>query len=485
MTDSTMLANVAIGKPATQSSLSEWSTELGAGGAVTGVMPRAFGFHTDFEDRPWWMVDLLKPYPIETIIIHNRLDMCQERAADCQVEISRDGKAWSLVHAGAVWFSGGGVGAPLTLPLGCRAQARFVRVSLPGSTALHLAQVEVIAHVGADVLARYGLPNAPLWGEFFLADGKFNRKQVETYVIERPTIIDGACRLIGVKLTRFGRLGNQIEALVNASVVARHLSLKYVVVRNQGGLIRLSESFQDDGISYVSDVSDVPEPGALLAGNFFFRDHLAPAVNAVSDAERHRVALDVIRPRLMRPLPVAGDVKLDAELTIHFRAGDIFNSPADALGYTQPPLSFYTLLVRHLLDRKRIARVRLVFEDYRNPCIERLIAFLREEAIPYRIQSGTLEEDLAALMDAPLLVFGFGSFGTGVCMLSSAVDTVFCMEGFNDRDYARIPSVRRVVRVRDRDAGYTRVGAWRGTQEQFDLMLDYPESALEIDADAT
>ncbi len=66
------LINVAFGKPAKQSSLSEWSTVGEATNAVAEEFLGDFAFHTGRELGPWWQVDLLSVYPIEAIIVHNR-----------------------------------------------------------------------------------------------------------------------------------------------------------------------------------------------------------------------------------------------------------------------------------------------------------------------------------------------------------------------------------------------------------------------------
>lgn len=157
------LVNVALGKPATQSSTSRWSMNDDASRAVSGTMPASFAFHTDVEDRPWWLVDLLESYPIEAIVVHNRLDGLQERARTLKVEVSEDHQSWVVVHAGLVVFSGGDAGAPLELPLKGVVRGRYVRVSLAETEYLHLAQVEVFIRADqlerTELRARGGLPD--------------------------------------------------------------------------------------------------------------------------------------------------------------------------------------------------------------------------------------------------------------------------------------------------------------------------------------
>jgi hypothetical protein len=486
MSPGSMTVNVAIGKPARQSSLSQWSTDLGAGGAVTGAMPWDYGFHTDFEADPWWMVDLLRIYPVDRIVLHNRLRGYFDRARNCRVEVSEDGTTWLLIHAGLVLFNGGDVGPPLTLPLGKQVLARYVRVSLPGREVLHLAQVEVFADAAVDsrdqalraVRTRYGLEIPGFVRDYSTQQSINLNKWGLTYRIDGQPVTAPDFRLIGVKITYIGRLGNQLIQLINATLIARRLSLKYVVVLD-GGLIRLPSAFSAEGLCYLADTAHAPERGGFLTGNFFFTNDLSKLLEGSTDEDRYRAVQEIIRPRLMRPFHRRPDPKHDDELTVHFRSGDVFNDPSHA-GYTQPPLSFYTIVARHLLRQGRIARARLVFEDRANPCVDAFIAFLEALTVPHRLQNGFLEEDLHALIDARHVVFGYGTFGVAVCLLSRRIETLFLFEPMKTREYDGIPSVGSTVQVRDLAGGYTKPGEWRQTPEQRQLMLDYPESALEM-----
>jgi hypothetical protein len=125
-----------------------------------------------------------------------------------------------------------------------------------------------------------------------------------------------------------------------------------------------------------------------------------------------------------------------------------------------------------------IDRVRLVFEDRGNPCVDTLEQFLVAEGIPFRTQSGTLWEDLSALVDAPHLVFGFGTFGYSVCRLSTQVETVHYFAPEHGGIYAAIPGIGRVFAVHDRRGEYIKPGEWRNTPEQLEMMVSYPADAL-------
>lgn len=141
--------NVALGQRATQSSMSVWSRSQidDAAGAVTGVPTGVYGFHTDLDEHPWWMVDLGRSYALDSIVVLNRGDNCAERARTLCVDVAEtDTGPWTRLHAGEEIF--GGINAeqpPLELRLNEQVAARLVRLSLQEQNYLHLDQVAVYA----------------------------------------------------------------------------------------------------------------------------------------------------------------------------------------------------------------------------------------------------------------------------------------------------------------------------------------------------
>jgi len=462
--------NIAIGKPATQSSFSKWSKGDDAAGAVTGAMPENFGFHTAEEMAPWWQLDLLQTYWIDRIVLHNRRDGWQDRARSLVVDVSEDGATWQLIHAGTVFFTDGEHGA-LTLPLGGKIPARHVRVSLTEKTVLHLAQVEVFITNGDEIRRANGLEWLRLFGE--TPEPHIH----QGYALEGMAGPGGDARILGFRITPYGRFGNQLKQIINAVWLAERLQVKYIAMPRHG-MIRPS-AFSRNGIEFVADPAAARERGLWLAGNFFYPENLGRLLEEIDGAASYRVVQEFVLPGLMEKLP-DGDVRHADELTVHFRAGDIFGGGVIHPAYVQPPLAFYTFLVRRLLGQGRISRVRLVYEDKGNPCVDGLINFLARAGIAYRAQSGALAEDLAALVDAPLLALGFGTFGIGAALLSRRIGTVFFFEGSNMSGYEGIPSIGRMVMVRDTLGGYIKSGDWQNTPAQRQLMLDYPEDGLEM-----
>ena len=144
------LENVALRKPCRQSSRQEKAPDVAdaynEGHANDGFRNGAFGFHTKFENSPWWMVDLLRQFCIEEIHIYNRLaePNVMGRANYIAIEVSSDPDCWTEVftYAGTVPF-GGISSKPLVVHLESRPRARYVRVISRKPAVLHLDEVEV------------------------------------------------------------------------------------------------------------------------------------------------------------------------------------------------------------------------------------------------------------------------------------------------------------------------------------------------------
>jgi F5/8 type C domain-containing protein len=142
--------NLALGRPASQSSIAEWSVgatvEHDAAGAINGSFAERYGFHTAEEYQPWWQVDLERQAALEGVVVFNRIDhpAIAARATPLRILLSDDGAAWTLVHeTGADELIGGTDGNPLVWRPADRVVARFVRLQAARQTMLHLVEVEV------------------------------------------------------------------------------------------------------------------------------------------------------------------------------------------------------------------------------------------------------------------------------------------------------------------------------------------------------
>lgn len=147
------LLNVAIDKPATQSS-SHPNVPFRSVGATSGFLTGAFQFHTANEQDPWWEVDLQANARISLIRLYNRADNSQERCACFTISARRDGDPSAVIlHDQAEPCRFGGLdGDPFEWIAREPIEARYVRIGLRGRNYLHLDQVEILGRmVGSGV----------------------------------------------------------------------------------------------------------------------------------------------------------------------------------------------------------------------------------------------------------------------------------------------------------------------------------------------
>ncbi|MER2197191.1 discoidin domain-containing protein [Methylobacterium brachiatum] len=137
--------NLALGRLAIQSSLSQWSLPNiidEAKGAVNGKITGACGFHTAVEDNASWIVDLGRTYALNEARIYNRLGAYKWRARSMKILLSENGSRWWEVHDQAGYSFGGADGRPLRVKLAPNC-ARYVGLHLTEHTCLHLDEVEI------------------------------------------------------------------------------------------------------------------------------------------------------------------------------------------------------------------------------------------------------------------------------------------------------------------------------------------------------
>lgn len=136
--------NLALNKPAQQSSFSKWSKPDDPQRAVNGEKRGSYSFCTEKELNPWWQVDLKLVYKITEVWIYNRLDgNYGERSRKLMVLIGNNGIDWEKIydHKGKQPF-GCVDGQPLIVKIPSK-PARYIRLQLNDINYLHLDEVEV------------------------------------------------------------------------------------------------------------------------------------------------------------------------------------------------------------------------------------------------------------------------------------------------------------------------------------------------------
>ncbi|XP_016112928.1 fucolectin-1-like [Sinocyclocheilus grahami] len=98
--------------------------------------------HTDAQSDPWWKLDLLKTYSVNSVTITNRLDCCSTRINGAEIRIGNN----SLdVFSNPVCAVVSSIPAGATYSYSCRGmEGRYVIVNIPGtSKVLTLCEVGV------------------------------------------------------------------------------------------------------------------------------------------------------------------------------------------------------------------------------------------------------------------------------------------------------------------------------------------------------
>ena len=482
------LVNVALNCPAKQSSHSEWSQPDEAKNAVSGVKPTDYAFHTAREHKPWWSVDLVRAYDIEAIAISNRIGGWHHRARHIRIEVAADEQLdWHTLHAGYSVFGSKWSGDAFVIWLKGHVNARFIKLSLDETEMLHLSQVEVFAN-----------RKSVAFRDFCEGNGLKRLPQVNKSMSRPYAVTDthgGPETITGIDINYSGRFGNLLIQLVNAIELAKKTGLKYIRL-GKHPLLGTKNDIEIDGITYLPNGANLELKGRFLSGEFFNSDPfgpvLMPFLNFTDEFERSFTAIvqQVIRPYLLTGIPYASEVRHNDEVTVHLRAGDVFAEYTPVVrGYRQPPLSFYQLTILRLREMFGVNKAKLVFEDYGNPCVGALIAWLKDINMPIRLQRGTVEQDMSALIDAPHLVFGHGTFGYAACRLSRHIKTLHYYEPELGGRYGAIPQIDHIYSVSDAGDYITAYEygkpfpehlGWFNTDENRAAMLSYPIAYLSV-----
>jgi hypothetical protein len=140
--------NVALNRPATQSSVSSWSRRPipaeDASGANNGLITGDQGFHTDREDGPWWQVDLGRPTAIDQVWLFNR-QVEAGRLRHFSIHGSVDATDWTILFQKTDTKVFGENFEPYIARIGDAPEVRFVRIRLDGVDWLHFDECMVFA----------------------------------------------------------------------------------------------------------------------------------------------------------------------------------------------------------------------------------------------------------------------------------------------------------------------------------------------------
>ncbi len=277
-------------------------------------------------------------------------------------------------------------------------------------------------------------------------------------------------KIVGLTVQPYGRMGNNLLQISNAILLARALGLNYLRLP-ETQILKLPEPATINGLTLLPPGHSLKGYGGFLTSGFF-RETRLERLGCTMETRR-RVIQKYIVPHL-NCAPTLPEARCC--LTIHIRSGDVFD-PNPHPGYPQPPLSFYKKAIEDAQKKLGITQVQLVFEDRKNPCIPALEEYIKHSGLSLRIQCGTLLEDVAVLLSAPNLVFGYGTFGLGICLLSKVCESIYVF-GPSGYAYSKFSTLKNLTVYDDISGIYPRVGEWKGTEEQLNLMVTLPQSAV-------
>ena len=286
--------------------------------------------------------------------------------------------------------------------------------------------------------------------------------------------IDNSPNVSAISLRRLGRFSNALIQVVNAFCIARFLGVHKIYIPEDSNVLPFVPDYDvfDFHYSNIQVVrGPIPSDVSVLEGSFFYSPRFPalfidrPGSFDVVQMFKHALQFDYEESGMFS----------DDDIVIHIRSGDIFTDNPHS-GYGQPPLAYY----RKIIEFERPKSVCLVYQDEANPVINELKLYLSDRNISFRLQSGTLRDDITLLLQARKLVAGRGTFLPGVIALSENIKTVFW---FNKKSTVFSRPISREVVVKDTDGLYTSAVLnrnWKNSKDQRQLMITYPEEALSI-----
>ncbi|MCJ2141134.1 discoidin domain-containing protein [Methylobacterium sp. E-066] len=422
-------------------------------------------------DTTWLEIDLGGRFPVQSVVLAAGGE--GGSAADGAILFSQDGASWSEPGIASHQVEAGTV--TVVIEADERAWTRFVRVAVP--TSMTDAAVQIRCEEAAfDLIALRAMLNL----DVTLLNEKPGANAFTSYSLESsPGRTSRA--LVGVSTFQNGAFGNCLIQYIIALSVAKALNLKYVAVPkfDRSKVIFLTERLTRDGVTFLPPDEPLPTDGYFLSGLFFDPTQFQRQVSLDEPPDSRAIIQGMIRP-LFNGLPATFPAKPDDQLLIHIRSGDIFSTWVDP-HYPQPPFAFYRMVIDRLLGEGRIRSVKLVFENRLNPVIAEVEAYASRLGLPVETQSESLIADVAALVNGRYLVFGLGTFGPGICHLSERVEQVFYFASNWPQIFRGIPTIDKVIEVRDLEERYIKVGEWQNTDAQRRMMIDYPAEALAFD----
>ena len=203
----------------------------------------------------------------------------------------------------------------------------------------------------------------------------------------------------------YGRLGNNIKQVYNCILIAIHLQCN-IRFPFHDFLNKQYIQFHSNEITEI-----ITDPSY-----FFFDKCLTKYMDSSSIDSYSQKAKEILRdcfiinPRTIEPLN-------HNDLVIHIRGGDIFTGDGAHPLYAQPPLSFYTKILKNYT----FGKVYMVSEDMKNPCVNALLTLF-----PHIIfKKNLLMDDVKLILATKNITNSTGTFIPSLITLSIHVKNIY------------------------------------------------------------
>ena len=95
-----------------------------------------------------------------------------------------------------------------------------------------------------------------------------------------------------------------------------------------------------------------------------------------------------------------------------------------------------------------------------------------------KVQSSTLEEDIAVLLGAESIVVGYGTFLPQILFFNTKIKNIFCLDYTDFFSSFGTCSKEKIIKYK-LTKPYILVGQWRNSSEQIELMKNYCSDDVE------
>lgn len=258
------------------------------------------------------------------------------------------------------------------------------------------------------------------------------------------------------KMKRFPKLGNYIICIINALHYAKFYNYNFKLPSDH-------EIVKDDYIVFNNNILINNEP-TLKIGIItdFYKSTFIK--NVTFDESLFKINHSQVVDKLQSILKIQLHETFKVDCLIHVRSGDIFKSDVIHKNYAQPPLHYYV----EILKQNTFENIYLIAEDTLNPVINQLCNLFPN--IIFKLQN--LEDDIKQILCAKTIISGIGTFIPSILLCDSKCRTLYSSK--ENKFYKPYFAVKKIhVITLPYDDYYNKMGEWKNSDEQRDLMIKY------------